>query len=76
MRFILPTVTLMLLVGAWRMTAAKEPAERATTQAQWDGFMAALDGIGISRRLAERWTWWPAQVVKVRVTAVFVPSGP
>lgn len=47
------------------------PDERAAAHAQWDGFMAALDGIGISRRLAERWTWWPAHVITVQVTAVF-----
>jgi hypothetical protein len=48
-----------------------EPAERTIAHAQWDAFMAALDGIGISRRLAERWTWWPARIIKVKVTAVF-----
>jgi hypothetical protein len=48
-----------------------EPAERTIAHAQWDAFMAALDGIGISRRLAERWTWWPARIITVKVTAVF-----
>ena len=48
-----------------------DSGERAAAHAQWDAFMAALDAIGISRRLAERWTWWPALVVRVRVTAVF-----
>jgi hypothetical protein len=33
--------------------------------------MAALDGIGISPRLADRWVRWPAQVLRVEVTAIF-----
>jgi hypothetical protein len=46
-------------------------SEQPFARAQWDGFMTSLAGIGISPRLADRWTWWPAQVVRLEVTAVF-----
>ncbi len=48
-----------------------EAREESFARGQWDGFMASLGGIGISPQLAVRWTWWPAQVLRVRVTAVF-----
>ena len=48
-----------------------EADEQAFARAQWDGFMRSLDGIGISPQLADRWTWWPAQVLRIKVTAVF-----
>jgi hypothetical protein len=50
---------------------AAQPSEQSFAFAQWDGFMAALDGIGISPRLADRWVRWPAQVLRVEVTAIF-----
>lgn len=59
------------LKGTLVSVRAAESAERSVALAQWEGLMAALDGIGISRRLAERWTWWPARVARVRVTAIF-----
>jgi hypothetical protein len=48
-----------------------DASEQSFAFAQWDGFMASLDGIGISPRLADRWTRWPAQVIRVEVTAIF-----
>lgn len=59
------------LKGVIVSTRQAQDAERAAVRKQWDGFMSALDGIGISRRLAGRWTWWPAHVVRIRVTAIF-----
>ena len=56
-----------MLVGA----RAAEPSEQSFAFAQWDGFMASLDGIGISPRMADRWTSWPAHVIRVEVTAIF-----
>jgi hypothetical protein len=56
-----------MLVGV----RAAEPSEQSFAFAQWDGFMASLDGIGISPRLADRWTRWPAHVIRVEVTAIF-----
>ena len=48
-----------------------EPSEQSFAFAQWDVFMASLAAIGISPRLADRWTRWPARVIRVEVTAVF-----
>jgi hypothetical protein len=56
-----------LLVGV----RAADPSEQSFAYAQWDGFMASLEGIGISPRLADRWTRWPARVIRVEVTAIF-----
>ena len=57
--------------GTFVSVRPAEPAEEAFARAQWDGFMAALDAIGISHRLAARWRRWPALVVRVEVTAIF-----
>lgn len=59
------------LKGTFVGVRTAEASEQAFAFAQWDGFMAALEGIGISRRLADGWARWPAQVVRVKVTAVF-----
>lgn len=48
-----------------------ERSERRFALAQWDGLLTALDRIGIPRALADRWAHWPAEVVRLRVTAVF-----
>ena len=50
---------------------AAEASEQSFAFAQWEGFMTSLDGIGISPRLADRWARWPAQVIRVEVTAIF-----
>jgi len=59
------------LKGAVVSVRPADPSERTMAREQWDGFMAALDGIGISPRMADRWPWWPAHVVRVQVTAIF-----
>jgi hypothetical protein len=50
--------------------AARED-ERPLVAAQWEGFMRQLESIGIQRAVASGWSMWPADVVRMRVTAVF-----
>jgi hypothetical protein len=59
------------LKGAFIGARRADPSEQSFAFGQWDGFMASLAGIGISPSLADRWTRWPAQVIRVEVTAIF-----
>lgn len=45
--------------------------ERPAIQAQWDGFMAGLEYIGIARAAASGWIIWPAVAIRFKITAVF-----
>lgn len=45
--------------------------ERAAIEAQWNGYLASLERIGIPRALTVEWTMWPAVAVRLRVTALF-----
>ncbi|HVL67495.1 MAG TPA: hypothetical protein VM364_09555 [Vicinamibacterales bacterium] len=48
-----------------------EASERATVEGQWQGLMEQFARIGIPPAVAAGWTYWPAQAIRVKVTAVF-----
>lgn len=50
---------------------AAEAQERETILAQWHGFMAQLERIGIPRQMARGWAHWPATAIRIKITAVF-----
>jgi hypothetical protein len=45
--------------------------ERAVVRAQWDGFLASLEKIGIPRAATRTWVTWPAVAIRFRVNALF-----
>jgi len=45
--------------------------ERPFIAAQWDGFLASLEQIGIPRAATRAWITWPAVAIRLRVNAVF-----
>jgi hypothetical protein len=45
--------------------------ERPRVLAQWDGFLASLEKIGIPRAAARTWVTWPAVAIRLRATALF-----
>ena len=45
--------------------------ERPGVTAQWDGFLASLEQIGIPRAATRAWVTWPAVAIRLRATAVF-----
>ena len=45
--------------------------ERPLIAAQWDGFLASLEQIGIPRAATRAWITWPAVAIRLRVNAVF-----
>lgn len=45
--------------------------ERPFVDAQWNAFLANLERIGIPRSTAASWVTWPADVIRIRTTAVF-----
>jgi len=57
--------------GVFRGVRAAEDAERAIVQAQWDGYRASLEQIGIPRIATTTWSNWPAVAIRLQVTAVF-----
>jgi hypothetical protein len=57
--------------GVFVSSRATTPRERPVVTAQWDGFLACLERIGIPRALADAWTVWPCVAVRVRVTHLF-----
>lgn len=57
--------------GLFRNARAATSAERALVQAQWDGFLAQLERIGIPRAVSARWVTWPATAVTLAVTELF-----
>lgn len=48
-----------------------EAAERPMVASQWKRFLEQLARIGIPEAIAERWVFWPAVAVRLRVTALF-----
>jgi len=46
-------------------------AERPAVCAQWDGFLASLEKIGIPRAATRAWVTWPAVAIRFRVNALF-----
>jgi hypothetical protein len=46
-------------------------AERSRLQAQWNGFLEKLEGIGIPRATAVNWVTWPAVAIRLKATAIF-----
>jgi len=49
--------------------AAEE--ERPQVLAQWDGFLASLEKIGIPRAATRTWVTWPAVAIRLRANALF-----
>jgi hypothetical protein len=47
------------------------PDEREMIRAQFDGFLANLELIGIPRAGAANWVTWPAVAIRLKATAVF-----
>ncbi len=45
--------------------------EREMIRAQFDGYLASLEVIGIPRASAANWPTWPAVAIRLRATAVF-----
>ena len=45
--------------------------ERHAVAAQWDGFLASLEAIGIPRAAMRGWVTWPAVAIRLRATAIF-----
>lgn len=45
--------------------------ERAKVLAQWDGFLASLEKIGIPRAATRTWVTWPAVAIRLRANALF-----
>src|SRR4051812_41411625 len=45
--------------------------ERPVIAAQWDGFLANLEQIGIPRAATRGWITWPAVAIRLRVNALF-----
>lgn len=45
--------------------------ERPFIAAQWDGFLAKLEQIGIPRAATRAWITWPAVAIRLRVNALF-----
>ena len=45
--------------------------ERALVAAQWDGFPASLEKIGMPRAGDADWVIWPCMAIRLRVTALF-----
>jgi hypothetical protein len=48
-----------------------EAHERAIIRAQFDGFLANLELIGIPRATGANWSWWPAVAILLKASAVF-----
>jgi hypothetical protein len=45
--------------------------DRAIVMAQWDGFLASLEQIGIPRVASASWITWPAVAIRLKATALF-----
>jgi hypothetical protein len=45
--------------------------ERPLVEAQWDGYLRQLEGIGIPRVATAGWVTWPAVAIRLKVTALF-----
>jgi len=45
--------------------------ERPFIAAQWDGFLAKLEQIGIPRAATRAWITWPVVAIRLRVNALF-----
>jgi hypothetical protein len=56
-----------VFVGMRDATEADKPA----VLAQWDGFVASLEKIGIPRAATKTWLTWPAVAIRLRATALF-----
>jgi hypothetical protein len=46
-------------------------SERPFVLAQWDAFLTNLEHIGIPRSTASSWVTWPADVIRIKTTAMF-----
>jgi hypothetical protein len=60
--------------GVFAGARATTPDERATLDAQWEGFLQQLEAIGIPRAAAMGWTTWPATAIRLKVTTIFDQS--
>lgn len=45
--------------------------ERPAVLAQWDGFLASLEKIGVPRAATRTWVTWPAVAIRLRCNALF-----
>lgn len=59
------------LKGTFTGSRRARPGERAEVTAQFDGFLAALEAIGVSRSLTAGWNHWPCIAITIRVTETF-----
>ena len=59
------------LKGVFTGVRTARPDERPRVTAQYESFLGNLEQIGIPRSMAARWTTWPADVIRVKITAVF-----
>lgn len=57
--------------GVFIGARAATEAERPTVLAQWDGFLASLEQIGIPRAATKTWVTWPAVAIRLRANALF-----
>lgn len=57
--------------GVFVSSRAARTAEQPLVTAQWNGFLAQLEVIGIPRTAAAGWTTWPAVAIRLRATALF-----
>jgi hypothetical protein len=46
-------------------------AERAFVTAQWKGFIANLERIGIPGSSVDKWVTWPSVAIRLKATALF-----
>jgi len=59
------------LKGVFTGMRAARQDERSLVTAQFDAFLANLEQIGIPRSMAAQWSTWPADVIRIKTTAVF-----
>lgn len=56
-----------IAISSWAAT----DDERAPALAQWAGFLAQLDLVGLPSSAATNWMAWPCMAVRIRVTSIF-----
>jgi hypothetical protein len=57
--------------GTFVSARAATDAERPFIEAQWEGFRAGLERIGIPAAGSATWMTWPATAIRIHVTALF-----
>ena len=59
------------LKGVFTGIRTARPDERSLVTAQFESFLTNLEQIGIPRSMAAQWSTWPADVIRIKTTAVF-----